>query len=95
VSATAGGRLRGKRVFVYWPAAQRGRCSYLSNHSANFTLAYDTPWGKSSSSMLVKTVLANWQITSQTLVSSGVPFTVTQDSDIGRHSSLPLKGREE
>jgi Carboxypeptidase regulatory-like domain/TonB dependent receptor len=66
--------------------AGRGRCSYLSTQSANLTLTYETHWGSNISSAAVRDVVAGWQISSQTLVSSGIPFTVASGSDNARYS---------
>ncbi|MBZ5661321.1 MAG: TonB-dependent receptor [Acidobacteriia bacterium] len=65
--------------------AGRGRCSYLSTQSANFTLTYETHWGNNLSSRPLKTAVTGWQLSSQTLVSSGIPFTVTSGTDNARY----------
>lgn len=65
--------------------AGRGRCSYLSTQSANFTLTYETHWGKNISSAALRDVVTGWQLSSQTLVSSGIPFTVTSGTDNARY----------
>lgn len=79
---------------IYMHSAGRGRCAYLARNSANLTLAYDTPWGKSSSSMFVKDALANWQLTSQTIISSGIPFTVSAGSDVARYTTTGGAGAD-
>jgi hypothetical protein len=79
---------------IYIASFQRGHCSYLARHSVNFTLAYDVPWGKNSASMLVKNVIANWQITSQTLINTGIPFTVTAGSDVARYTTTGGAGAD-
>jgi hypothetical protein len=66
-------------------SAGRGRCSYLSTQSANFTLTYETHWGKSLNSAALRDVVAGWQLSSQTLVSSGIPFTVSSGTDSARY----------
>jgi hypothetical protein len=79
---------------IYSHSAGRGRCAYLGANSANFTLTYDTPWGRSSRSFLVKNVLSNWEITSQTLVSSGVPFTVSAGDNVSRYTTVGGAGAD-
>jgi hypothetical protein len=79
---------------IYSHSAGRGRCAFLGTNSANFTLTYDTPWGKNAQSFLVKNVLSNWEITSQTLVSSGVPFTVSAGSDVARYTTVGGAGAD-
>jgi carboxypeptidase family protein/TonB-dependent receptor-like protein len=79
---------------IYIPSFQRGHCAYLARHSVNFTLAYDTPWGKGSSSPLVKDLIANWQITSQALVNTGIPFTVTGGSNVARYTTTGGAGAD-
>jgi hypothetical protein len=79
---------------IFSHSAGRGRCAYLGTNSANFTLTYDTPWGRSSRSFLVKNVLSNWEITSQTLVSSGVPFTVTAGDNVSRYTTVGGAGAD-
>jgi len=68
-------------------SAGRGRCAYLSRQSANLTLTYATHWGNNISNRALKTVVTDWQITSQTLVSSGIPFTVAAGTDDARYSA--------
>jgi hypothetical protein len=68
-------------------SAGRGRCAYLSTHSANLTLTYATHWGKSINSAFLRDVVNDWTLTSQTLVSSGIPFTVAAGSDTARYSA--------
>ncbi len=79
---------------IFSHSAGRGRCAYLGTNSVNFTLTYDTPWGKNAQSFLVKNVLSNWEITSQTLVSSGVPFTVNAGDDVARYTTVGGAGAD-
>jgi carboxypeptidase family protein len=79
---------------IFSHSAGRGRCAYLGTNSANFTLTYDVPWGRASQSMLVKDLLANWEITTQTLVSSGVPFTVSAGDDVARYTTVGGAGAD-
>jgi Carboxypeptidase regulatory-like domain/TonB dependent receptor len=79
---------------IYSHSAGRGRCAFLGTNSVNFTLTYDTPWGKNAQSFLVKNVLSNWEITSQTLVSSGVPFTVSAGDDVARYTTTGGAGAD-
>ena len=66
--------------------AGRGRCAYLGTHASNLTLSYNLPFGRNSSGF-TQTMLAGWQITSQTAVASGVPFTVTQGVSQARYTT--------
>ncbi|MBZ5643082.1 MAG: hypothetical protein LAO19_10010, partial [Acidobacteriia bacterium] len=68
--------------------AGRGRCSYLSTQSANFTLTYETHWGNNLSSRPLRTAVTGWQLSSQTLVSSGIPFTVASGTDNARYVAV-------
>ena len=79
---------------IYSHSAGRGRCAFLGTNSVNFTLTYDTPWGKNAQSFLVRNVLSNWEITSQTLVSSGVPFTVSAGDDVARYTTTGGAGAD-
>src|SRR5690348_6348040 len=79
---------------IYSHSAGRGRCAFLGTNTANFTLTYDTPWGKNAQSFLVKNVLSNWEITSQTLVSSGVPFTVSAGEDVAHYTTVGGAGAD-
>ncbi|HZP33704.1 MAG TPA: TonB-dependent receptor [Candidatus Acidoferrales bacterium] len=79
---------------IYSHSAGRGRCAYLGTNSANLTLTYETPWGKNATSFLVKNVLSNWEITTQTLVSSGVPFTVSAGDDVARYTTVGGAGAD-
>ena len=69
-------------------SAGRGRCAYLSTHSANLTLTYATHWGKNISSAALRGIVNDWTITSQTLVSSGIPFTVASGADSARYTAV-------
>ena len=60
------------------------RCSYLGVHAANFTLSYDFPFGGMVQSHWAKALVSDWQLTSLTSVSSGVPFDVREGSNTAR-----------
>jgi len=68
-------------------SAGRGRCAYLSKQSANLTLTYASHWGKNISNTALRDVVTDWELTSQTLVSSGIPFTVASGADSARYSA--------
>ena len=63
------------------------RCSYLGKNAGNFTLSYDVPFGRMLKSGFAKALLSDWQITSLTSVSSGVPFDVRQGSNSSRSAA--------
>ena len=50
------------------------------------TLTYNIPVGRNSTGFQ-KMLLANWVITTQTAVGSGVPFTVSAGRDVARYAS--------
>jgi hypothetical protein len=60
------------------------RCSYLGVHAANFSLSYDFPFGKMLQSRWAKALASDWQLTSLTSVSSGVPFDIREGSNTAR-----------
>jgi carboxypeptidase family protein len=69
---------------TYSHQANRHRCSFQGRNSANLSLNYDFPLGKNASSRLAKMVLAGWQITSLTALSSGLPFDVRDGLNMAR-----------
>ena len=71
---------------IYLHGAGHGRCAYLGNQAANFTLTYDIPFGRNFTG-LSRTLAGGWQITSQTAVSAGVPFTVSQGLSESRYTT--------
>ena len=75
-----------------WPLsyiadAARGPCAFSPKHSANLTLTYASHWGNNLSSQLAKDLATNWELTSQTTIQSGLPFTITQGEDVARYVS--------
>ena len=72
---------------IYIHNAARGRCTYLGTHSSNLTLGYVTHWGNNINSRAAKALVTNWEITSQTLVQSGLPFGVTEGAGLSRYST--------
>ena len=75
---------------IYIHNAGAGRCAYLGTNAANFTLTYDVPFGKMVSSAFAKAVIGGWQITSQTAVSSGVPFSVSEGFSQSRYTTAAV-----
>ena len=56
--------------------SSRGHCGFTAADVGTLTLSYDMPFAKSSNSRLLKTLVAGWQISSLTTVSSGYPVNV-------------------
>ena len=79
--STGGG---GGGPVVTQPAGNRGNCTYVSTHAVNLTITYDAPFGRMVNSAFAKAVVGGWQITSQTVIQSGVFFTISQGEDTGR-----------
>ena len=61
---------------TYAHNANRHRCSFQGLNSANLSLNYDLPFFRNAASRLTKTLVAGWQFTSLTAISSGVPFDI-------------------
>ena len=61
---------------TYAHNANRHRCSFQGLNSANLSLNYDLPFFRNAASRLTKTLMAGWQFTSLTAISSGVPFDI-------------------
>jgi len=74
---------------IYISSAARGRCAYLGTHSANLTLTYVSHWGNNLRSGLAKHLLTNWELTSQSLVQSGLPFGITEGANVSRYNTTP------
>ena len=74
---------------IYISSAARGRCAFNPTNSANLTLSYATHWGNSLNNKIVRTLASNWELTSQTVVQSGLPFTITTGEDVARYASTP------
>ena len=55
--------------------SSRGYCSFNATNSANFNFSYPIPFGQSFHGV-AKTLASGWQLSSLTLVSSGVPLGV-------------------
>jgi hypothetical protein len=60
------------------------RCSYLGSQAVNFALSYDLPFAAMVQSHWAKALTSNWQITSLTSISSGIPFDIREGSNTGR-----------
>jgi hypothetical protein len=71
---------------IYLHGAGRGRCAFLGAQNFNMTLTYNVPMGRNSTGM-EKMLLANWVLTTQTAVGSGVPFTVSAGRDVARYAT--------
>ena len=65
-------------------SAKRGRCSFLGTHATNLTLTYDSPFGHMVKSGWAKALVSDWQITSQTSISSGAPFNLSDGLNVAR-----------
>jgi len=76
-----------KLAVIYIANAARGRCSFAGTNAANLTLTYASHWGNGLTSKLAKTLATNWELTSQTIVQSGLPFTITTGEDVARYAS--------
>jgi hypothetical protein len=74
---------------IYISNAARGRCAYSPTNSSNLTLTYASHWGNSLKSAPAKALLTNWEVTSQTLVQSGLPFGITEGADVARYNTTP------
>ena len=72
---------------IYLHDAARGRCTYIGTHSSNLTLNYATHWGNGLNSRMAKALITNWEITSQSLVQSGLPFGITEGAGLSRYST--------
>jgi hypothetical protein len=77
-----------------WPLsyianAARGRCAFVPGQSVNLTLTYVTHWGSNLNSKVAKAVVPNWELTSQTVVQSGLPFNIFTGEDVARYASSP------
>jgi hypothetical protein len=64
--------------------AGRARCNFSGTNSANFTLNYVTPFGKMVNSRFAKALVSDWQISSLTTVTSGVPFGTSDGVSVAR-----------
>lgn len=64
--------------------AGRARCNFSGTNSANFTLNYVTPFGRMVSSRFAKALVSDWQISSLTTVTSGVPFGTSDGVSVAR-----------
>jgi hypothetical protein len=69
---------------TYSHSANRHRCSFQGRNSGNLSLNYDFPLGQNATSRLAKSLLAGWQLTSLTAVSSGIPFDVRSNVNVSR-----------
>jgi hypothetical protein len=65
-------------------SANRHRCSFQAENSANFNLTYDFPFGKNANTRMEKALLTGWQLTSLTATSSGQPFDVRVGANVAR-----------
>ena len=75
-------------------SANRHRCSFQGENSANFNLTYDFPFGRNAQTRMEKALLSGWQLTSLTAISSGLPFDVRLGANVARASnSAPGNGR--
>ena len=73
--------------------AARGPCAFVSTHAVNLTLGYITHWGNNLS-RVPKAFLADWEVTSQTTVSSGLPFAITTGADVARYGTAITAGND-
>ncbi len=66
--------------------SSRGRCSFQGTNAANITLNYDSPFGHMVTSKLAKSLVSAWQLSSQTSVTSGTPFNITDGVNVSRYA---------
>jgi hypothetical protein len=76
---------------IYIHNAGRGRCAFLGNHNFNMTFTYDIPVMAKAMGW-EKAVFGNWQITSQTALGTGVPFTVSAGRNVARYLPAANQG---
>jgi hypothetical protein len=81
-------------VSNYTAFPNRSRCAFGGTNSANLSANYDFPFGKMVSSRFAKALLDGWQLTSQTLVASGVPFDVRGGLNIARANTGTSAGND-
>ncbi len=81
-------------VSNYTAFPNRSRCAFGGTNSANLSANYDFPFGKMVSSRFAKALLDGWQLTSQTLVASGVPFDVRGGLNIARAGTGTSAGND-
>jgi len=71
-------------------SSSRGRCAFAATDVGTLTLSYDIPFAKSSDSALAKVLVAGWQISTLTAISSGYPLNAIAGVNVAR--SMPGGG---